>query len=104
LDKLELINYEQNHNFLMQTQNQFGGFAKSIDNYPGKKFLLIFLFYFYFLILIKSILLDVMHTYLGLAGLSLMNEPGFLELDPAINISKKAKENLLNNCVFHKQK
>lgn len=45
-----------------------------------------------------------MHTYLGIAGLSLMNEPRFLELDPAINISKKAKENLLNNCAFHKQK
>ncbi|PKC04350.1 protein geranylgeranyltransferas-like protein type I beta subunit [Rhizophagus irregularis] len=81
LDKLELINYEQNHNFLMQTQAKFGGFAKLIDNYP-----------------------DVMHTYLGIAGLSLMNEPRFLELDPAINISKKAKENLLNNCAFHKQK
>jgi geranylgeranyl transferase type-1 subunit beta len=46
---------------------------------------------------------DVMHTYFGIAGLSLMNESGFFELDPAINISKRAKENLLNNCVFRKK-
>ena len=46
---------------------------------------------------------DVMHTYFGIAGLSLMNESGFLELDPAINISKKAKEHLLNNSIFYRQ-
>jgi len=44
-----------------------------------------------------------MHTYFGIAGLSLMNESGFSELDPAINISKKAKENLFKNCKFHNQ-
>jgi len=36
-DKLELADYEQNHNFLMQTQTKFGGFAKWVDHYPGKK-------------------------------------------------------------------
>jgi hypothetical protein len=37
LDKFELVDYEQNHHFLMQTQTKFGGFAKWIDHYPGKK-------------------------------------------------------------------
>ncbi|CAG8545295.1 942_t:CDS:2, partial [Funneliformis caledonium] len=74
LNKFELIDYEQNHNFLLQTQSKFGGFSKWVNYFP-----------------------DVMHTYFGIAGFSLMNEPGFLELDPAINISKKAKENLFKN-------
>ncbi|KAF0408181.1 Geranylgeranyl transferase type-1 subunit beta [Gigaspora margarita] len=40
---------------------------------------------------------DVMHTYMGVAGLSLMEESK--KLDPALNISLKARKNLLK-CVF----
>lgn len=33
---------------------------------------------------------DPMHTYLGLAGLSLIAENGLLEIEPRLNITKRA--------------
>ncbi|KAF0408180.1 Geranylgeranyl transferase type-1 subunit beta [Gigaspora margarita] len=73
LDSFEFIDYDQNYNFLMTTRS-FGGFSKWPGSYP-----------------------DVMHTYMGVAGLSLMEESK--KLDPALNISLKARKNLLK-CVF----
>ncbi|RIB01474.1 terpenoid cyclases/protein prenyltransferase alpha-alpha toroid [Gigaspora rosea] len=71
LDSFEFIDYEQNYDFLMETRS-FGGFAKCPGSYP-----------------------DVMHTYMGVAGLSLMEESK--KLDPALNISLKARKNLLKS-------
>ncbi|KAG9302299.1 hypothetical protein G9A89_008790 [Geosiphon pyriformis] len=83
LQVFELIDSESNRAFLIKTQTKYGGFAKwpadknrlgEMTIYPP----------------------DPMHSYMGIAGLSLMGEPGILELDPAINISKRASERLIN--------
>ncbi|CAG8465712.1 1375_t:CDS:2 [Cetraspora pellucida] len=75
LDSFEFIDYEKNYNFLMKTSTSLGGFSKCPGCYP-----------------------DVMHTYMGVAGLSLMEESK--KLDSTLNISLKAKENLLSKSVF----
>ena len=38
--------------------------------------------------------LDVLHTYFGLCGLSLMSQPGLLSVDAALSISERAKDHL----------
>ncbi|CAG8482797.1 6958_t:CDS:2, partial [Scutellospora calospora] len=78
LDSFEFIDYEQNYNFLMETRTSLGGFSKCPGYYP-----------------------DVMHSYMGMAGLSLMEDSK--KLDPALNISLRAKENLLKRSVFKRE-
>ncbi|XP_050349743.1 geranylgeranyl transferase type-1 subunit beta [Nymphalis io] len=72
LDALHLSNYASNRNYVYETQEcVIGGFAKWPDTSP-----------------------DPMHTYLGLAGLSLIGENGLLEIVPTLNISKRAHDHL----------
>jgi len=62
------IHKELNHGFLMTTQDVvMGGFSK----WPGH-------------------LPDVLHSYFGLAGLALVDEPGTNPIQPAVNITTRA--------------
>ncbi|KAF8924517.1 protein geranylgeranyltransferase type I beta subunit [Dissophora ornata] len=78
LGSMDLVNYECNRGFLMETQNKhIGGFGKWVDTFP-----------------------DVLHSYMGIAALSLMGEPGILPLDPLLNISRRMEERLYTQTVF----
>lgn len=72
LDTLHLTNYANNKKYVYETQDDVvGGFSKWPDTYT-----------------------DPMHTYLGLAGLSLIGEKGLLEIVPTLNITKRTYEHL----------
>lgn len=74
LDVYEFVNFEKNKEYLLMTQdNLLGGFAKWVDTRA-----------------------DPLHTYLGLAGLSLMKDEGLKEVFPALNITVKAHNHLLS--------
>ncbi|RUP50061.1 geranylgeranyl transferase type-1 subunit beta-like protein [Jimgerdemannia flammicorona] len=77
LDSFQFVNSECNRGFLMTTQTMYGGFAKWPDCPP-----------------------DLLHSYMGIASLSLMHEPGLREVDPKVNISKRAVEYLKTQTVF----
>ncbi|GJJ77433.1 geranylgeranyl transferase type-1 subunit beta [Entomortierella parvispora] len=63
LGSFDLVNFEYNRGYLMETQHpSLGGFGKWPDVFP-----------------------DVMHSYMGLAGLALMGEPGVRPLNPLLN-------------------
>lgn len=68
----ELIDYEENRAYIMETQdNIVGGFSK----WPQST-------------------TDPFHTYFGLCGLSFMHEPGLCEVMPSLNISMRAYNRL----------
>ncbi|XP_026326081.1 geranylgeranyl transferase type-1 subunit beta [Hyposmocoma kahamanoa] len=70
LDSLHMSNYANNRKYVFETQDcVVGGFSKWPDTCT-----------------------DPMHTYLGLAGLSLIGENGLSEIEPALNITKRAYE------------
>lgn len=72
LDTLKFTNYGSNRRYVYDTQDiVVGGFSKWPDTCT-----------------------DPMHTYLGLAGLSLIGENGLLEIEPRLNITKRAYEHL----------
>ncbi|XP_062516801.1 geranylgeranyl transferase type-1 subunit beta-like [Corticium candelabrum] len=72
----DLIDRECNRGHLLAIQNSItGGLSKHFDTPP-----------------------DVLHSYLGLSGLSLLSEPGLQEVDPALNISRRAVEHLHTTC------
>jgi len=77
----KFIDYEENRSFLMNTQTLYGGFGKFVGSLP-----------------------DVMHSYMGLAGLSLMDEPDIRKMDVALNVSLKGVEHLKNRTLFWKDK
>ncbi|KAF9150573.1 Geranylgeranyl transferase type-1 subunit beta [Linnemannia schmuckeri] len=80
IGSFDLVNFECNRGFLMETQHKaFGGFGKWVDTYP-----------------------DVLHSYMGIASLALMGEPGIRPLEPLLNISKRMQERLYNETVFWK--
>ncbi|KAG0042437.1 Geranylgeranyl transferase type-1 subunit beta [Gryganskiella cystojenkinii] len=67
LGSYDLVNFEYNRGYLMETQHPgLGGFGKWPDMFP-----------------------DVMHSYMGLAGLSLMGEPGLQPLNPLLSASTR---------------
>ena len=45
---------------------------------------------------------DVMHSYMGLAGLALMGEPGIRPLNPLLSASTRIMERLHKETVFWK--
>ncbi|KAI9744801.1 MAG: hypothetical protein M1818_001726 [Claussenomyces sp. TS43310] len=74
LGKEELTNKEDTRRFLLEhTQHRIGGFGKS-QGYPP---------------------VDVYHSYLGLALLAQMNEPGLKPLDSALCVSQQVSDNIL---------
>ncbi|KAH6709319.1 terpenoid cyclases/protein prenyltransferase alpha-alpha toroid [Leptodontidium sp. 2 PMI_412] len=69
-DEVHLLNVEAIRRFLFeQTQHVVGGFGKVPGNPP-----------------------DIYHSYLGLAALAIMKEPGIKSLDPGLCISIQQKE------------
>jgi len=58
-----------------------GGFGKLVNSYP-----------------------DVMHSYMGIAGLSLMDEPNVRKMNVALNVSLKGSEHLKSRTLFWKDK
>ncbi|KAG0196682.1 Geranylgeranyl transferase type-1 subunit beta [Mortierella sp. GBA30] len=80
MESMDLVNFECNRGYLMETQHKtFGGFAKWVDTLP-----------------------DVLHSYMGVAALSLMGEPGTRPLDPLLNVSKRVQDRLHTQSVFWK--
>ncbi|XP_061719510.1 geranylgeranyl transferase type-1 subunit beta [Cydia pomonella] len=72
LKTLKYTNYGSNRSYVYETQDVIvGGFSKWPDTCT-----------------------DPMHTYLGLAGLSLIGEKGLLKIVPTLNITKRAFEHL----------
>ncbi|CCU78869.1 putative geranylgeranyltransferase type I beta subunit [Blumeria hordei DH14] len=71
---------------LKQTQHQIGGFSKMPGDPPGMNLLISYL-------LLKKV--DIYHSYLGLAALALMREPGLKALDPALCVSLDHRSRIL---------
>lgn len=72
LNAYELVDFKQNRNYVMSTQDcVVGGFSK----WPGST-------------------TDPFHSYFGLCGLSFIREPGILDVMPSLNISMRAYERL----------
>jgi len=70
LGKLHMCDKESSRQFVLSTQDPVtGGLAKWPDTQT-----------------------DPLHTYLGLSGLGIQGEDGVLEVDPALNISKRTKQ------------
>ncbi|ESN92304.1 hypothetical protein HELRODRAFT_186145 [Helobdella robusta] len=68
LDSYSMIDKEANRTYLMETQDLIiGGFSKWPNHSP-----------------------DALHAYFAICGLSLMNEPGLQQMQPALNISVRA--------------
>ena len=47
--------------------------------------------------------IDVLHSYMGVAVLSLLNETDIQDLEPALNIPSSALKHLKGNTVFWKK-
>lgn len=72
LDMYQFVNFEKNREYLLLTQDALlGGLAKWVDTRA-----------------------DPLHTYMGLAGLSLMGGDGLNEVYPALNVTIRAHEHL----------
>ncbi|XP_059403751.1 geranylgeranyl transferase type-1 subunit beta-like [Carassius carassius] len=72
LDMFQYTDLEKNRNYILSTQDRLvGGFAKCPDSHP-----------------------DLLHTYFGICGLSLIGEADLRKLHPALNISMRAFERL----------
>ena len=72
LKKVHLVAFNAIRRYLLEkTQHVVGGFGKFPGDPP-----------------------DILHSYLGLAGLATMKEPGLKSLDPTLCISVSAREHL----------
>ncbi|KAF9385906.1 Geranylgeranyl transferase type-1 subunit beta [Podila verticillata] len=78
MGSIDLIDKAWDRGYLMETQHKtLGGFGKWVDTFP-----------------------DAMHSYMGLAGLSLIGEPGLRPMDPLLNASRRVQERLYTQSVF----
>ncbi|CEI91454.1 Putative Protein farnesyltransferase/geranylgeranyltransferase type-1 subunit alpha [Rhizopus microsporus] len=80
LDSFHLVNYDALKEFLLQSESHVGGFAKDPESFP-----------------------DVLHSYMGVAILSLMNEPNVQPIHAALNMPLSAYKHLKENTIFWKQ-
>ncbi|XP_022900196.2 geranylgeranyl transferase type-1 subunit beta [Onthophagus taurus] len=72
LNAFDCVNFEENRTYILMTQEGlYGGFSKWVNTQS-----------------------DPLHTYMGLAGLSLMKENGLNEVMPLLNISCRAYNHL----------
>ncbi|CAG9827660.1 unnamed protein product [Diabrotica balteata] len=71
LNAYDFIHNSNNNQFVLMTQDRYGGFSKWVNVVP-----------------------DPMHTYLGLAGLSLMDFCGLSEMYCELNITKRTFDHL----------
>jgi geranylgeranyl transferase type-1 subunit beta len=85
----QLVNLEAIRRFLFeQTQHRIGGFGKAPGNPPGTLCpLCCSRLYF-------DPFTDIYHSYLGLAALATMKEPGLKPLDPALCVSVEQREKI----------
>lgn len=68
LNVFEMTDAAENRRYIMSTQEKLtGGFSK----WPGS-------------------LADPFHSYFGICGLSFLQEPGVLPIDPCLNISQRS--------------
>jgi len=77
LGGVDLIDGELNRKYIYGCQGDSGGFGKTPDAHA-----------------------DIMHSYMGLAALSLIGEEGLQPLNPALNISFRATENLKKSVIW----
>lgn len=73
IDAYQFINDDYKSDYVLMAQDRTGGLSKYVNCVP-----------------------DHMHTYLGLAALSLMNYGGLKEMFTELNITRKAYEHLKN--------
>ena len=78
---------------LEKTQHIIGGFGKMPGDPPGSYSLQIYLLVTHFVVF-DSVVIDLLHSYMGLAALACMREPGLKSIDPALCISVSAREHL----------
>jgi len=71
LNAYQFIEADDNSNFVLMTQDRYGGFSKWVNSVP-----------------------DPMHTYFGLAGLSLMQYENLTEMFCELNCTKRVHERL----------
>ncbi|KAI8149433.1 terpenoid cyclases/protein prenyltransferase alpha-alpha toroid [Fennellomyces sp. T-0311] len=69
LGAFDLVNHENCRDFLLACQTKIGGFGKTPGSHP-----------------------DVMHSYMGIAALSLLGQPGINKLNVAINVAQSVVE------------
>jgi len=68
INSFDLIDFERNKTFVLSTQDEIvGGFGKWPQVIP-----------------------DIMHSYMGMCGLALMNDFDLLEVNPTLNITNRA--------------
>ncbi|XP_070543035.1 geranylgeranyl transferase type-1 subunit beta-like [Ptychodera flava] len=80
LNAYEMVDFPNNRGYILSTQDETtGGFSKWPDCHP-----------------------DALHSYFGICGLSLMEEPGLQPIHPALNISQRAAEHL--QCIHNSWK
>lgn len=92
LNNVHLQNATAVRKFLLEkTQHIIGGFAKLVGDSPG--ITLCIEISHRFLICLK----DILHSYLGLAALSILDDPYLRPIDPTLCISIRAKENFEEN-------
>lgn len=74
LDAYKYINESKNREYVLMTQDGvIGGFSKWVDSTS-----------------------DPLHTYMGLAGLSLMHGNNLMEVQPALNVTVRTHEHLMS--------
>lgn len=93
MDAFQWANQDNLRAFLAQCQTDFGGFGKAPGARPGT-----------LLSMLKHARshasIDLMHSYMGVAALSLMGEPGIGRLDVAVNAPATAMARLKKQCAF----
>ena len=99
LNAFHTVNAQENLEFVKSTEDSsVGGFSKYPDSFPGEFIQITISFSWHDIIVFPSFLsrflylLDVLHTFLGLSGLSLHEEVclGLKPVEPTLNISKTA--------------
>ena len=96
LNKVHLLDFNANRRYLLdKTQHTVGGFGKLPGDPPGKAIVFPCGVKRYTLTSDKtSFGLDILHSYLGLAALAIMKEPGLKSLDATLCMSVSAMEHL----------
>lgn len=77
LGSSQWVDHEANIRWLYSAQTAYGGFGKHAGALP-----------------------DMLHAYMGIAGLSLSNHPQTVKLNPALNLSVRATEFLYKKTAF----
>ncbi|KAI8059086.1 geranylgeranyltransferase type I beta subunit [Gongronella butleri] len=80
LQSFDLVNHENLRAFLMTTETRMGGFGKDATSYP-----------------------DLLHSYMGLAAMSLLGEPGVQPMFSSLNCPMIALESMKKNSVYWKK-